>query len=31
MEEVEKLMKQAYQALADGDYPKALSRVEKVT
>ena len=31
MEEVEKLMKQAHQALADGDYPKALSRFEKVT
>ena len=31
MEEAEKLIKQAYQALADGDYPKALSRFEKVT
>jgi len=31
MEESEKLLKQAYQALSDGDYSKALSRFEKLT
>lgn len=31
MEETDKLMKQAYQLLGNGDYPKALSKFEKVT
>jgi len=31
LEETDKLLKQAHQLLADGDYPKALSKFEKVT
>lgn len=31
MEETDKIMKQAYQHLNDGDYPKALSKFEKAT
>lgn len=31
MEETDKLMKQAYQLLGEGDYPKALSKFDKVT